>query len=156
MALDIKTAGRLIKFLELIGSDHDGEAINAARMATKLLKQHNLKWADIIFVQMPAQPAPPPSSPRSPPYQPPQSPFGSHNPYYHNFNQWQNAQQAHQYQQAYNRPHQTPDDYMREWATRQQQEAMHNAYDQQARQTPGVDPEISKRDEEKRGWFKHK
>lgn len=39
---------RLIKFLEMMSSDHDGEALSAARMANRELKKLKLRWADII------------------------------------------------------------------------------------------------------------
>lgn len=39
---------RLIKLLGMIGSDHDGEALNAARLADKLLRDAGMTWADVI------------------------------------------------------------------------------------------------------------
>jgi hypothetical protein len=45
---------RLSKLLGLLGSDHDGEVINAARAADRLVRDSGLRWPDI------AMPAPPP------------------------------------------------------------------------------------------------
>jgi hypothetical protein len=39
---------RLVKLLGMTGSTHAGEAGNAAQMAGKLLKEHNLTWDDVI------------------------------------------------------------------------------------------------------------
>lgn len=43
---------RLVKLLGLMGSDHDGECLNAARKAEKLRKKLGLTWDDLI---VPAQ-----------------------------------------------------------------------------------------------------
>jgi hypothetical protein len=50
---------RLGKLLEMLGSDHDGEVVNAARAADRLVRASGLRWPDIA---MPA----PPGSPRDP------------------------------------------------------------------------------------------
>lgn len=39
---------RLIKLLGLLGSDHEGERGNAARMASDLLRGAGLTWAEVI------------------------------------------------------------------------------------------------------------
>jgi hypothetical protein len=39
---------QLAKRLGMVGSDHDGEALNAARAADKLIKEHNLTWAEAL------------------------------------------------------------------------------------------------------------
>jgi hypothetical protein len=44
---------RLSKLLGMLGSDHDGEVINAARAADRLVRDAGLRWPDI------AMPAPP-------------------------------------------------------------------------------------------------
>jgi hypothetical protein len=50
---------RLGKLLGMLGSDHDGEVVNAARAADRLVRASGLRWPDIA---MPA----PPGSPRDP------------------------------------------------------------------------------------------
>ena len=47
-ALDPAAASRLAKLLGLTGSAHDGEALAAARMASKLRKSLGLQGQDII------------------------------------------------------------------------------------------------------------
>lgn len=44
---------RLVKLLGMTGSSHAGEAGNAAQMAGRLLKEHNLTWDDVIVCVMP-------------------------------------------------------------------------------------------------------
>ena len=39
---------RLLKLLSLLGSDQDGEALNAARMAARLVKAAGLSWEDVL------------------------------------------------------------------------------------------------------------
>ncbi len=39
---------KLAKFLGMVGSDHDGEATAAARMAHKLVKAAGLTWDEVI------------------------------------------------------------------------------------------------------------
>jgi hypothetical protein len=39
---------RLAKFLGMMGSDHDGEILNAARMAEKLRKSLNKSWSALL------------------------------------------------------------------------------------------------------------
>ena len=48
---------RLVKLLGLLGSEHHGERANAAQMASRLLAQCGLTWADVI--QPPPAPLPP-------------------------------------------------------------------------------------------------
>lgn len=43
-----KDAERLIKFIEMMSSDHDGEALNALRMAQKLMKRYNMRLSDFV------------------------------------------------------------------------------------------------------------
>ena len=68
--MEVKKLKRLVSCLELMGSDQDGEALNAARMAHKIVKEHKLAWADIIKVVI-STPAPtinnPPPQPRPQP-----------------------------------------------------------------------------------------
>jgi hypothetical protein len=45
--------GKLIQFLGMTGSQFDGEALNAARMANRTLKMAGATWADVL--------APPPA-----------------------------------------------------------------------------------------------
>jgi hypothetical protein len=46
--LNIDTRLRLARLLGMIGSDHDGEALNAARMADRLVREKGLTWDDVI------------------------------------------------------------------------------------------------------------
>lgn len=46
---------KLLKLLALIESDSDGEALAAARQASRLLRQAGLGWADVIPAKAPAQ-----------------------------------------------------------------------------------------------------
>ncbi len=48
----------LIKFLGMLGSEHDGEVLAAARKATAALKAANLTWADVILQERPAAGSP--------------------------------------------------------------------------------------------------
>ena len=43
--LDPSAAERLAKLLGMLGSNHDGEVSNAARMADALVREHGLTWA---------------------------------------------------------------------------------------------------------------
>ena len=49
-------ADRLIKLLGMIGSAHDGEALNAAKLANKLVREASLTWSDVIGKNTPAPP----------------------------------------------------------------------------------------------------
>ena len=39
---------KIIQLLGMLGSDHDGEVLNAARLAHKLLGYHNLSWYELM------------------------------------------------------------------------------------------------------------
>jgi hypothetical protein len=54
--------GRLEKLLGMLGSEHSGERAAAALKATKLLREHNATWRDVLRTPEPAS-----SSPRRPP-----------------------------------------------------------------------------------------
>ncbi|WPB86414.1 hypothetical protein [Sediminicoccus rosea] len=57
---------RLVRFCGMLGSDHDGERANAARMADRLIREAGLTWDHVIAVpaamrqDVPKRPAPPP------------------------------------------------------------------------------------------------
>ncbi|MFC4293552.1 hypothetical protein ACFO0A_00610 [Novosphingobium tardum] len=55
-ALDAAATARLVKFLGLLGSDHDGERATAGRMADLLVKAHGLTWADVISTRAAVDP----------------------------------------------------------------------------------------------------
>lgn len=42
---------RLAKLLGMIGSDHDGEALSAARMADRLVQEARLTWHEVLHVE---------------------------------------------------------------------------------------------------------
>jgi|SRR5215469_5702254 len=46
--LDVTSAQRLAKLCGMFSSRHDGEVINAARMADKLVRERGLSWSQII------------------------------------------------------------------------------------------------------------
>ena len=46
--IDPEAADKLAKLLGMTGSSHDGEALNAARMADRLRRDLGLQWSDII------------------------------------------------------------------------------------------------------------
>lgn len=50
MALDRK---RLIQFMGMTGSDADGEALTAIRMANRLIKEANMSWAELLAAKPP-------------------------------------------------------------------------------------------------------
>jgi hypothetical protein len=52
---------RLAKLLSMMGSDHDAEALAAARKANEFLRQHRKSWRDVLGLD-----APPPEK-RQPP-----------------------------------------------------------------------------------------
>ena len=41
---------RLARLLGMVGSDHDGEALNAARLADRLVREHGVTWHDVLAV----------------------------------------------------------------------------------------------------------
>ncbi len=49
-ALTAADRARLAKLLGMIGSSHDGEALAAARLADKLIRDRRLRWHDIFGV----------------------------------------------------------------------------------------------------------
>jgi hypothetical protein len=48
MAVPADVLDRLRKLLGMLGSDYDGERAVAGRMASDLLRQHRLTWADVV------------------------------------------------------------------------------------------------------------
>jgi hypothetical protein len=52
---------RFFSILGMFGSDSDGERANAARLATQLLRQHELSWTEISDAIAGAGPAPAPT-----------------------------------------------------------------------------------------------
>ena len=74
---------RLAKLLSMTGSDHDAEALAAARKANEFLRQHRKSWRDVLDLDAPPpekqQPsnAPRTATPRSAtPPRPPEPPPG--------------------------------------------------------------------------------
>ncbi len=53
MSLPPALSARLIKLLGMIGSEHDGEALNAARLADRLVRENGLTWENIIDLNRP-------------------------------------------------------------------------------------------------------
>jgi flavin-binding protein dodecin len=49
--MDRAVADRLRKIVGMFGSSHEGERAAAMNLASALLKQHNLTWADVIAIQ---------------------------------------------------------------------------------------------------------
>jgi hypothetical protein len=58
-ALPPDAAAKLVKILGMLGSDHDGECVAAARQATRLIKSHNATWEHVLAPQQ-SRPTPPP------------------------------------------------------------------------------------------------
>ncbi len=58
--LDPTVADKLAKIVSLLGSDHDGERSAAAAVATRILRDHGMTWADLVPVgtAAPTRPAP--------------------------------------------------------------------------------------------------
>ena len=55
------TRTRLARLLGMMGSQHDGEALNAARLADKLVREQGITWFNVIGTAPPrASPDPPP------------------------------------------------------------------------------------------------
>jgi hypothetical protein len=54
---------RIAKLLGMIGSNHDGEALNAARLADGLVREARVTWPAVL-----EPPAPAPSQPRYEPF----------------------------------------------------------------------------------------
>lgn len=55
--MEIKTLKRLVTCLKMMESEHDGEALAAARRASKIVEEHKLDWGDIVKVAI-DQPVP--------------------------------------------------------------------------------------------------
>jgi len=49
---------RLVKVLGMLGSRHDGEALNAARTAHAMLAQAKIRWEDLLGIQPGEEPEP--------------------------------------------------------------------------------------------------
>jgi hypothetical protein len=61
-ALDLASAHRLAHICGMFGSDHDGEVVNAARLADRLVRERGLSWSQVIearaaTLQPPRKPA---------------------------------------------------------------------------------------------------
>jgi len=57
---------RLAKLLSMTGSDHDAEALAAARKANEFLRQHHKSWRDVLGLNAPPpEKQQPPGSPRT-------------------------------------------------------------------------------------------
>jgi hypothetical protein len=54
--LNVDTRLRLAKLLGMMGSDHDGEALNAARMADRLVHESGVTWFDVVATPMLPEP----------------------------------------------------------------------------------------------------
>lgn len=44
---------KLVRFLGMLGSEHEGEVFNAARMALRLLKDRGFTWDDVVVPAAP-------------------------------------------------------------------------------------------------------
>ena len=55
--MDVAARDRLLNLLARTTSEHDGEALAAARKANQLLGRHGLTWADVISAARPRPPA---------------------------------------------------------------------------------------------------
>jgi hypothetical protein len=40
---------RLARLLGMVGSDHDGEALNAARLADRMVRESGITWQDVLI-----------------------------------------------------------------------------------------------------------
>lgn len=54
-SLDPAIAQRLARLLGMLGSAHDGECLNAARLADKLVRQCGLTWPAVVDLLPPAE-----------------------------------------------------------------------------------------------------
>lgn len=70
MTKSVDGAARLAALLGMMSSAHDGEALNAARLADQMLKKSGKTWADVLgkpaAASSPPQPPPPPPHPQPP------------------------------------------------------------------------------------------
>jgi hypothetical protein len=57
---------RLTALLGMLGSDHDGEVVNAGRLATRLVRSAGLTWNEVVVRSLLSSP-PPPLEVASPP-----------------------------------------------------------------------------------------
>jgi len=48
LALSDTNRARLAALLGMMGSDHDGEALNAARLADRMVRRMNLSWHELL------------------------------------------------------------------------------------------------------------
>ena len=55
--MDVADRDRLLNLLARTTSEHDGEALAAARKANQLLARHGLTWAEVILAARPRPPA---------------------------------------------------------------------------------------------------
>jgi len=53
--LSVADLAQLIKFMGMLGSDHDGEIVAAGRHATKFLKSRGLTWEEVFRLPDPVQ-----------------------------------------------------------------------------------------------------
>lgn len=65
MALSSSDRSKLIAILGMMGSDHDGEALNAARLASRLVRANKTTWEELLSPTVSAptyryEPPPPP------------------------------------------------------------------------------------------------
>jgi hypothetical protein len=58
---------RLTALLGMLGSDHDGEVVNAGRLATTLIRSSGLTWNDVVVGSPKPSAAPQPEAPPKPP-----------------------------------------------------------------------------------------
>ncbi len=61
-----RVADRLAKLCGLLGSDHEGERANAAALASRLLKDCGLSWAELVARAFQPRPEPAPSPAEGP------------------------------------------------------------------------------------------
>lgn len=54
--LDADDATRLARLLGMLGSAHDGEVLNAARMADRFVRERGLTWSQLILPKPKAEP----------------------------------------------------------------------------------------------------
>jgi hypothetical protein len=53
-ALSVSELKKLARICGLLASSSDGEVLNAARMASVFLRNHNLSWSDVLHAEPPA------------------------------------------------------------------------------------------------------
>lgn len=154
--MERKTLKRLITCLDMMSSDQDGEALAAARMAAKIVKENKLEWGKIVFVPIdepkaaaPVVNQPAPAPVHHPAAQPQtQYPFGAGmgGMGQQGFGDYNNAMHQ-QYQQQ----------------SQEQWRHMHEAMRNQAQYSPpprketkpeeSVSPDFTEKEKRKRGMF---